>query len=92
MLPVKTARDPDPTGSPMHMDFQSRRVAARTGERDSSSFERKSSVPAPLKSFVIIERQDVRPRDNISHRDTLETTRVASVIGLASRRASVANC
>lgn len=33
VLPVKTARDPDPTGSPMHMDSQSRRVmAVRWGE------------------------------------------------------------
>lgn len=67
VLPVKTARDPDPAGSPMHMD--SRRVATGRKERgwrgDSPSLERKSSVPPPLKPFVIIEREDVRPADRV---------------------------
>ncbi|TGZ46765.1 Uncharacterized protein DBV15_05517, partial [Temnothorax longispinosus] len=92
VLPVKTARDPDPTGSPMHMDSQSRRVVRRGGgegverERgrgDSTSLERKSSVPPPLKSFVIIERQDGstdRPRDNVSYRDALETRAESAIL------------
>jgi len=58
VLPVKTARDPDPTGSHAHGFSESRRVVAvwmEWGKGDSSSLERKSSVPPSLKSFVIIE-------------------------------------
>lgn len=80
VLPVKTARDPDPTGSPMHMDSQLRRVVAEWRKRereDSSSLERKSSVLASLKSFVIIEHQDVRPTDRVIMFRTMMPTKHA---------------
>lgn len=60
MLPVKTARDPDPTGSPTHMDSRSR-IARRRDEGDRIC--RPSSGNHWFLRFEvrsIIERQAVR--------------------------------
>ncbi|KYN13808.1 hypothetical protein ALC57_13882, partial [Trachymyrmex cornetzi] len=83
VLPVKTARDPDPTGSPMHMDSQLRRVVAewrKRGREDSSSLERKSSVLASLKSRrPRAQRDPEAPPERMFH--VLRAARVPAFAG-----------
>lgn len=65
VLPVKTARDPDPTGSPTHMDSRSYRmvvvVMVVQGER--GRIRRPSSGNHRFLLFEVVRSSDVKSAD-----------------------------
>lgn len=100
VLPVKTARDPDPTGSPTHMDSQSRRTwrtarGARGREGDGFVVPRAeiiSSSSLKLFNHQMSSRPTDGPHENTSPHDTAAETRAEFVTGARMHHASVANC